>query len=312
MRAFVLSQAGSNTVELDEVPVPQIDVDELLVCVRAVGVGIHDSSFLPDDATYPFPIGIEAAGVVEEVGSRVQGHRVGDRIAFVSSMQPKGGTWAEYVAVRPDFLVVPIPAGMDFTEAAAVPVAGNTVLRAMTVLAGVPDGGSLFIAGASGAIGTLAIQVAARRGWRVAASASQHNHGYMRSLGADLAVDYHDPDWSEQVRHWRPDGVDAAMAVQPGTAIDTLPVVRDDGKLISISDPVGSSERGVEMAIVPYQVDVRDELGHLMTDIASGELRIEIERVYPFEDALSALAKVQTRHARGKVVLRLEESDVSS
>ncbi|PRZ42802.1 NADPH:quinone reductase-like Zn-dependent oxidoreductase [Antricoccus suffuscus] len=306
MRAFVLPHAGAHSVELADVPTPQIDDDELLVGVRAVGVGIHDSYFLPGDAKYPFTIGIEAAGVVVEVGSRVSAHAPGDRIAFVSSMQPKGGTWAEYVAVKADAAIVTVPSEMDFVDAAAVPVAGNTVLRALRALDAVPAGGSLFIAGGSGAIGTLAIQLARHRGWRVGASASEQNHSYMRSLGAEMVVDYHDPAWAEQIMKWTPAGVHAAIAVQPDTTAGSLSVVRDGGSVVSISGDIVEPERGVHVQTVPYQTDVRDELADLMAQIASREMHVEVERVYPFDNALDALAKVQTRHARGKLVLRFE------
>lgn len=305
MKAFVIPEPGAHTVELAQVPVPKIDDDELLVRVQAVGVGIHDSYFLPGDAKYPYPIGIEAAGVIEQTGSEVSGYQPGDRVTFVSSMQPKGGTWAEFVAINARSLIIPIPDGMDFLEAAAVPVAGNTILRAFRALAAMPAGGTLFIAGGSGAIGTLAIQIARRRGWRVCASASESNHAYVLSLGAEKAVDYHNPNWTQQVLQWMPGGVDAVVAVQPGTSIDSLPVVKDAGSLITISGDALVSERGVNMVGIPYQVDIRDELVQLMTDIAEGELRVELERVYPFEQALAALAKVQTRRARGKLVLRL-------
>lgn len=148
MKAFVIPHPGAHVVELAEVPVPKIDADELLVRVRAVGVGIHDSYFLPNDAKYPFPIGIEAAGVIEEIGSEVRGHRPEERIAFVSSMQPKGGTWAEYVAVKATSLIMPIPTGLGFVEAAAIPVAGNTALKALGALATAPVDGrsSLLVA----------------------------------------------------------------------------------------------------------------------------------------------------------------------
>lgn len=193
MKAFVLPRAGASTIERADVPVPQIDPDEMLVRVWAVGVGIHDSYFLPPNVGYPFPIGIEAAGSVDSVGDRVTGYQPGDRIAFVSSMQPKGGTWAEYVVVKADSLIIPIPERLDFLRAAAVPVAGNTVLRAFDSLANIPDGGSVFVAGGSGAIGTLAIQLGRRRHWRMGASASPGNHDFLRALGAEKAVDYHDP-----------------------------------------------------------------------------------------------------------------------
>lgn len=221
-------------------------------------------------------------------------------------MQPKGGTWAEFVAVSTQNVIVPIPDGMSFTDAAALPVAGNTVLRAMTAITDVPNGGSLFIAGASGAIGTVAIQLARRLGWRVAASASERNHDYLTSLGVELTVDYHDASWMQKVRDWMPGGVDAAMAVQPGTTVDTASVVKDGGTLVSISDQPIDVGRGIRSTMAPYQVNVRQGLADLLADAARGDFRIEVERVYPFEDALAALTKVQSRRARGKLVLTLE------
>lgn len=306
MKAFILPHAGSQAVEFADVATPTIGNDELLIAVKAVGVGIHDSYFLPTDAHYPYPIGIEAAGVVAEVGSSVEAYAVGDRVTFVSSMQPKGGTWAEFTAVKSQNLIAPIPEGMSFTDAAALPVAGNTVLRAMTAITEVPEGGSLFIAGASGAIGTVAIQLARRQGWRVAASASPRNHEYLRSLGVECAVDYHDANWMQQVRDWMPGGVDAAMAVQPGTTIDTAGVVKDGGALVAISDQPMEVGRGIRVTMAPYQVDVRSEFIALLGDAVRGDFHVEVEHVYPFAEALDALAKVQSRRARGKLVLTLE------
>lgn len=305
MKAFVIPLSGSHAVEPADVPVPRIDADELLVRVRAVGVGIHDSYFLPNYAHYPYPIGIEAAGVIEEIGSAISGHLPGDRIAFVSSMQSKGGTWAQFAAVKADALIIPMPEGMHFVEAAAVPVAGNTILKVFRALAAIPDGGSLFIAGGSGAIGTFAIQLSRQRGWRVAASASEANHYYLLSLGAEKAVDYHNPQWTGEVLQWMPGGVDAVVAVQPGTSSESLPVVKDGGLLVSVSGDAPVSERGIQMTGIPYQADVREELVRLMGEIAAGKVHVELERVYPFDEALAALEKVGTRRARGKVVLCL-------
>lgn len=304
MRAFALPGAEQEPVEA-RVPIPIIAPDELLVKVMAVGVGIHDSYFVPQDICYPYPIGIEAAGVVEAVGGAISDHRAGDRIAFVSSMQPKGGTWAEYAAVRESSLIVPLPEAMSFEEAAAVPVAGNTVLRALRSLPPIAEGGSIFVAGASGAIGTFAVQLAAAKGWQVAASASQHNHDYLTSLGAAKTVDYHAPDWTEQVLEWMPAGVDAAIAVQPQTTADSIRVVRDGGTVLTISGDQVTPERGVQVVMPSHEVDVREELIALMDQIRAGQIRLVMEQIYPFADALNALAKVQTRHARGKLVLTM-------
>ncbi len=312
MRAFVQPRPGRDAVERAEVPIPRIDTGELLVRVHAVGVGIHDSYFLPPEALYPFVIGIEAAGVVAQVGAGVMAFRPGDRIAFVSSMQTKGGTWAEYAVLDQEAMIVLLPAGMDFEEAAALPVAAGTVLRSMAALSGVSTGAAIFIAGGSGAIGTLAIQIARRLGWRVAVSASPRNHDYVRDLGAELAVDYGDRNWRRQVQEWLPGGVDAAIAVQPGTAVECLPLVRDGGVLIAVSGDQVAPERGIRVGGVPLDVDVRPGLAQLFADVTAGEVRVVIEQGYPFDRGLDALAKVRTRRARGKVVLRLEPAAATS
>lgn len=161
------------------------------------------------------------------------------------------------------------------------------------------------MAGASGAIGTFALQLAARRGWAVAGSASPANHDHLRSLGADLTVDYRDPSWQEKVREWRPDGVDGALAVQPETTGSSALVVRPGATVVTVSGDQ-SAPPGVRVTGLAYHVDVREELVSLMQDIVAGDISLVIEKVYPFADALSALAKTQTRHARGKVVVTLE------
>ncbi len=306
MTALVIPSAHDQTVAPAQVPVPSIAADELFVRIKAIGVGIHDSYFLPTELSYPFPIGIEAAGVVEEVGAAVTDHAPGDRIAFVSMMQPKGGVWAQYAAVRTDSLILAIPEGMSFEQAAAVPVAGNSTLRALHALPAIGEGGSIFVAGASGAIGTFALQLARARGWQVAASASPRNHDHLRSMGAVLTVDYHEGDWPEQVRRWRPEGVDGALAVQPQTTTDTMRVVKDGGTVVTVSGDRVHPVRGVVVTGLAYGADVRGELLGLMDDIVAGRMQLVIEEVYPFTDALSALAKVQTRRARGKIVISLE------
>jgi NADPH:quinone reductase len=289
-----------------------LDDDELLVHVHAVGVGVHDAYFLPQGVRYPFPVGIEAAGVVEEIGADVRAHRSGDRIAFVSTGQPKGGTWAEYVAVRADSLIVPVPAGMSFPQAAAVPVAGNTALKIVRTLDDLPAGARVFVAGVSGAIGTFLLQLGRDRGWRIAASASKPNHDHLHTLGAELAVDYQDPAWQRQVLEWTPGGVDAAIAIQPGTTADSMRVVRDGGTALTVSGDEVQAERGIQAGMFSLSVDVRDDLVEFLDQIVGVEKQVTIERVYPFEQGGAALAKAQTRRARGKVVLTLEPPEESS
>ncbi|ARJ38956.1 quinone oxidoreductase [Sporosarcina ureae] len=306
MKAIVKQSAKTNDIALLEVPVPEINNDELLIEVRAIGVGIHDEYFLPQNISYPYTIGIEAAGVVQEVGSSVSSYEKGDRIAFISMLQPKGGTWAEYVAVHKDSLSFRIPENMTFEQAAAIPVAGNTALKAIEPLQLRP-GNSIFIAGASGAIGTFLIQLAKEKGYVVASSASKRNHQYMKELGADFTVDYRDANWQQQITDWMPGGVDAAIAVQPKTTTDSMKVVKDGGHVTSISGDQVPSERGVSVEIVSHQLDIRNELSRMVKRIADNDMKLVIEEVYPFAEGFEALKKTQTRHARGKLVLSMNK-----
>lgn len=306
MRAFVRPDRSTELVAPAELPVPVPSAGELLVRMHAIGVGIHDSYYLPPEADATYPVGIEGAGIIEEVGSGVAEYRPGDRIAFVSAMQPKGGTWAEFAVVDAKSLIVRVPLDLDFVQAAALPVAGNTILRAFAALGAMPRDAAIFIAGGSGAIGTLAIQLARQRGWRVAASASAGNHAYMRSLGAEQTVDYRDAHWPDEVRRWMPGGVDAAIAVQPLTSAGSMGVVKDNGRIVSISGDDVTPERGIDVRLMDYEADVRAGLAQMLADVASGAMHLEVERVYPFDEASNALARVQTRHVRGKLILCVE------
>lgn len=271
--------------------------------VHAFGVGVHDRQFIPQSGPFPYVIGLEAAGVVSATGRDVHGVDVGDRVMVSTNMNPNGGTWAEHVVVAQRG-VTRIPDGLDFTVAAAIPIAGDAAVETMHTL-DMKRGETLFIAGASGAIGTLVVQMATRRGIRVAGSASAENSGYLRSLGAELAVDYRDASWPEQVRKWAPGGVDAALAIQPGTPGPTMEVVRDGGHLVAVSGDPCPSERGIRVEQFPHRADSSDDMARLVNDIATGRLHLELERIYPFDGALSALEKTETRHARGKVVVQV-------
>lgn len=302
LKAFVKQSEKPDDIALANVPLPEIDEDELLVEIKSIGVGIHDGYFLPSKISYPYVIGIEAAGVVSETGARVTEYEPGDRIAFISAMHPKGGTWAEYAVVKKDSLIIRMPDNLEYVQAAALPVAANTILRAFSVLS-LQHGDSLFIAGASGAIGTLAIQLAKIKGLKVAGSASKKNHSYMQSLGADNTVDYYDADWISQICTWEPNGVDAAIAIQPGTSEDCLDTIKDGGSLVSISGESVVPKRGIKTMVVPHDVSIEQQLVEFMNLVAIHEIQPVIEAAYPFESGLDALMKARSRRARGKSVL---------
>lgn len=305
MKAYVRTDAQSMTVELITAPVPAISGNEVLVAIDAFGVGIHDRYFIPQDARFPYVIGIEGAGRIVAVGNGAARFTIGDRVAFTSSMHPEGGTWAEYAAVRESALIR-IPGKLSSVKAASVPVAGGTASQGLADLE-LSRGETLFIAGASGAIGSFAIQMAVEKGVRVGGSASARNLDHMRSLGAELAVDYAAPGWQGAVWEWASGGVDAALAIQPDTGVPAMKITRDGGRVITISGygEAVAKERGISVGQVTHRHDSRQMVEQLLASISEGSINTVIETEYGFPDALKALEKTETRHARGKLVVNM-------
>ena len=305
MKAYVRINALTQEVQLMDVPVPEIQPDEVLIKVEAFGVGIHDRYFIPRDAEFPYTIGSEGAGIIEKAGSAVTGFSIGDRVIFTTILQTTGGCWAEYVAAKASGLIT-LPENLPFAQGAAIPIAGKTALESMRSLQ-LSKGDTLFIAGASGAIGTMVIQLAAAAGIKVSASASSKNHAYMESLGVEKAVDYNDPAWINKINLWSGGGVAAALAIQPGTGLDSIKVVKDEGRLITVSgdNMQVSPERNVIIEQMGHHADTQKLVVEMVNSISEGKIKILIEKEYSFEDALKALEKTETRHARGKLVVAL-------
>lgn len=303
MKAFVRIDAKSQEVRLEEVLRPKIKADEVLIKVEAFGVGIHDRYYIPTDIEFPYIIGSEGTGVITELGNQVNGFKFGDRVIFTTVLLLTGGCWAEY-AVAIQTALIPLPTNLTFKQGATIPIAGKTVLECMRELDLKKDD-KLFIAGASGAIGTLAIQLAVKLGVHVSASASEKNHSYMVSLGVEKAVDYNDPEWKNKIIAWSNGGVNAALAIQPGTGINSIKVVKDGGKLITVSgyNDTITPERGIVAKQIEHQEQTQQKVVELVNAISNGEIKIVIEKEYPFEQALDALKKTETRHARGKLVV---------
>lgn len=301
MDAFVREGPTNDAVVRAEVPVPETGGQEVLVRVHAFGVGIHDRYFIPSDIDFPYVIGIEGAGVVAKVGSEVSGINSGERVLFSNSLNPKGGTWGEFTVVD-QTAIIAMPDGLGFPAASAIPVAGGTALECLHTL-GLNRGDTLFVAGASGAIGTMVLQLAAAGGVRTAGSASVQNHDYLRELGAELAVDYNAPEWQEEVNRWAPGGVDAALAIQPGTGIPSQFVVRKGGRVVTVSGDQFEPERNVLVEQFRHRTDSRSDRNEMVEAVAAGRIKVVLEHVYPFEEAVAALEKTETRHARGKLVV---------
>lgn len=306
MKAFVRTSATTQEVELQEVDIPKMQSDEVLIKVEAFGVGIHDRYFIPSEVSFPYVIGSEGAGVIVEKGSEVKAFNIGDIVIFTTILQVQGGSWAEY-AIAKQAVLIRLPDNLTAEQGASIPIAGKTALECIREI-NLKRDNTLFIAGASGAIGTLVIQLAKEKGIRISASASAQNQDYMKSLGAEHTVDYNDPDWTMRVKEWSNAGVDTALAIQPGTGPDSIKVVKDGGLLITVSGDSQTviPERNIEVRQMGHQLFTNQEMIELINKISQKKIELVIEKEYLFQNALDALKKTETRSARGKLVVKID------
>lgn len=128
----------------------------------------------------------------------------------------------------------------------------------------------------------------------------------MQFLGVEKAVDYNNTNWKNKIIQWSNGGVSAALAIQPGTGIESIEVVKDGGKLITVSGDNNAviKERNIVVQQMEHHNDTQQKVVELVNAISEGEIEVVIEKEYPFEQALDALRKTETRHARGKLIVK--------
>ena len=295
---------GPEQLVVSEVPTPEPGPGEVRVAVRAVGVNPIDwkiySGRIGRDRKALGNIGFELAGVVDAVGEDVEGWAVGDDVI---ATQVPGNGYTD-AAVVPAAGLIAKPDGLSWELAASVPVAGATAAHAVEA-AGVGEGTTLLVHGAAGGVGGLVVQLARRRGARVIATASERNHDYLRSLGAEPVT--YGVGLGDRVRTLAPDGVDAAVdAVGTDEAIDvSLEVVGNPRRVVSLAahqrrdDGIlligGGGDPGTEIRDA-----ARPEVARLL---ATGELTLPIQATYSLEDTAEAHRAGQTGHTRGKLVI---------
>ncbi|MEU1620308.1 NADP-dependent oxidoreductase [Streptomyces sp. NPDC005722] len=285
-------------LELPEPPSP--GPGQILVAVEAAGVGPWDE--LPIDASWdvglrpPAALGVEGAGKVLAVGAGVTGFGVGDRVLAHEAPLPGGsGFWAERVLIDADHTAA-CPPGLDAVQAAALPVNGLTALQALEKL-DLSRGQRLLVTNGAGATGALAVQLAAAEGIEVTATASPAAEKRLLGLGAVEVVDYHDPDWPAKVRG----GFDAALIIAAGTAVAALPLVRDGGRLCSLTSDAPPEERGItswDLYIEPNGA----QLARLADQAAAGTLQLAPETV-PLSEGPAAFVRVVNGRAAGKKIV---------
>jgi NADPH:quinone reductase-like Zn-dependent oxidoreductase len=250
-----------------------------------------------------FPIipGWDVAGVVERVGPAVWEFAVGDEVVgYVRKDFVQEGTYAELVSA-PVRTLTRRPMAVSWAESAGLPLAGLTAYQAMNRALRVSEEDVVLVQAAAGGVGHLAVQLAREAGARVIGTASERNHDFLRSLGAE-PVAYGD-GLVDRVRELAPDGVEVVFDTVGGEALRTVPkLLRDGGRVASLIDPVGVRELGGRYLFVR---SAPVDLAALVQHAQDGRLRVEVTRTYPLAEAAQAHRDGQQGHTRGKLVLEV-------
>ena len=313
MRAVALDGfGGPEVLGLRSLPIPAVGASEVLIAVHTAGVGSWDpdmrSGWSPSGRTqFPLVLGSDGSGTIAALGSRVRAFEIGQRVCAYSFDNRKGGFYAEYVAV-PAARVTPIPKPLDLEHAGAVPATGLTALQGIDDALEIGRGDSVIVLGASGGVGTLALQFAKRSGARVLAVASgKDGVALVRRLGTDAAVDGRRGDVSAALARFAPDGVDAILALVGGKPLtQSLRGLRHDGRLAYPHgvEPEPKPRKGVKVIAYDAVVGV-DELKRLNRAVSEAKLKVPIGTAYPLAQARKAHERLARGHVLGKVVLRI-------
>src|SRR6266581_3327084 len=326
MRAIVYCDYGLANLKLQDIEKPTPTDDQLLVRVRAVSVNPYDWHFVegtpyvmramgvglrkPKD----IQLGVDFAGTVEAVGKNVTQFKPGDEV-----FGGRGGAFAEYVCPRATRAVALKPASVSFEEAASVNIAGITALQALRDKGKVQPGQKVLINGASGGVGTFAVQIAKSLGADVTGVCSTRNVDLVKSLGADHVIDYTKEDFAKGAERY-----DAILDNVPNHSLsECRRVLNPNGKYVLIGGGGPNDSRWIgpfgriikTMVLSPF---INQKMGMMMADanhddltiladmMQSGKLKPVIDRTYKLSEVPAAIAYLEEGHARGKVVITVE------
>jgi len=314
MRAAAIDRfGGPEVLTLHTLPVPEIDGNEVLIAVHTAGVGSWDADiregWSPDGKKPRFPLvlGTDGSGHIARVGSRIRRLKVGDEVYSYSWANPKGGFYAEYVAVVAE-KVAHKPKVLDLEHAGAIGTTGLTAVQGIDDALHVKKGESVIVHGTTGGVGTLALQFAKLRGARVLGTATgDEGVTLVRELGADAAVDGKREDITTTARNFAPDGVDAVLATAGGDTLERcIDAVRRGGRVAYPNgvEPEPKKRSGITMVSYDGIAGVR-EFEHLNKAVQEARLQVPIAAALKLEEAARAHEWLAQGHVLGKIVLRM-------
>jgi NADPH:quinone reductase-like Zn-dependent oxidoreductase len=308
MKAVVLHHyGGPEVLRLEDTPRPQPKDDEVLIRVIAASVNPVDVAIRSGKyaqyfhTTLPLIPGMDAAGVIEKVGSKISTLKAGDGVYAFFTLREEGG-YGEF-ALAKENEVARKPSSLTYEQAAAVPAAGSTAWQALIDAAKLGAGQTVLIHGGSGGVGHFAIQIAKARGARVIATASTANQEFLKKLGVDQAIDYTATKFEEKVKD-----VDVVLdAVGGDTLHRSYGVVKKGGIIVTIADEPDQAAldahgiRGVSISSAPKS----ETFAELTRLIEAGKVKPVVTQVFPLAEVARAQEQIATRHTRGKIVLRV-------
>ncbi len=331
MKAIILERySKKDRMRLGEMPEPKLGDNEVLVQVHAAGVNLLDAKIKSGEFKlilpyrFPFVLGHDVAGVVVRVGGRVKKFKPGDEV-YSRPDDFRIGAFAELIAIKEDSLALK-PKSISMEEAASIPLVALTAWQALVEVAKLKKGQKIFIQAGSGGVGTFAIQLAKHLGAFVATT-STANVEWVKSLGADIVIDYKKDDFEKSLH-----GYDVVLNSQDGKTLEkSLSVLKPGGELISISGP--PTPEFADAIKVPWfvkqvmrllsagirrkakRLDINysflfmkangGQLHQIAALIDSGAIRPVVDRVFSFEATQEALDYVETGRAKGKVVVKI-------
>jgi NADPH:quinone reductase-like Zn-dependent oxidoreductase len=333
MKAFILDRYGSaDHVRAGDVPDPELREDDVLIQIHAAGVNQLDSKIRNGEFKrilpyrLPLILGHDVAGVVVRVGSRVRRFKPGDEV-YARPADGRIGAFAEFIAIAEEDVAIK-PKALSMAEAASIPLVGLTAWQALVERANLRKGQKVLIHAGSGGVGTFAIQLAKHLGATVATTTSTANVALVRSLGADIVIDYKKEDFAQVLQDY-----DVVLnSLDKVTLEKSLRVLKPGGQLISISGPpdaafarsIGASwALRVIMGFLSYGIRAKakrrqvhysflfmrasgDQLSEITSLIDDGIIRPVVDRVFPFTSTKEAMAYVEAGRAKGKVVVSLK------
>ena len=305
LRAAGIEAFGDDVALLELPEPPALETGQVLIEVKAAGVGNWEEFVRTGGwdvgRVPPLALGVEAAGEVVGVGPGVEWPAAGAAVMTHPLPLPYQGCWAERL-VAPARLVAEKPDNASWAEAGAFPVPALTSEQVVSEALDVHPGETILVNGAGGVTGGMIVELAANSGATVIATASESSAARVTALGADVVIDYHDPEWTSRATDAAgSSGIRAAVNAAGGGESDALSTLVDGGRLATITGAPPPEERGISIANVIIRPD-GDELRLLAASLAEGKLHLDIGSSYPLTSAADALAEA-SKGARGAVVL---------